>query len=123
MTFQPTYFTNSLSNLTNLNGKLFFTTYQPDTGVELWTSDGTANSTQLVKDIFAGPNGSEINNLFSFNNRLYFSANDGVNGVELWTSDGTADGTVLVKDIMTNQDPQQSNFISRLKISMVLNYG
>lgn len=109
MTFQPTYFTNSLSNLTNLNGKLFFTTYQPDTGVELWTSDGTANSTKLVKDIFAGPNGSEINNLFSFNNRLYFSANDGVNGVELWTSDGTADGTVLVKDIMTNQDPQQSN--------------
>jgi ELWxxDGT repeat protein len=109
MTFQPTYFTNSLSNLTNLNGKLFFTTYQPDTGIELWTSDGTANGTQLVKDIFAGPDGSEINNIFSFNNRLYFNANDGVHGSELWTSDGTANGTVLVKDIMTNTDAQQSN--------------
>lgn len=109
MTFQPTYFASSLSNLTNLNSKLFFTTYQPDTGVELWTSDGTTNGTQLVKDIFAGPDNSEINNLFSFNNRLYFNANDGVNGSELWTSDGTASGTVLVKDIMTNTDAQQSN--------------
>src|SRR5690606_37722574 len=42
----------STSYLTNVNGKLFFRSYESEHGVELWTSDGTSAGTKLVKDIF-----------------------------------------------------------------------
>ena len=38
-------------NLTSFNGKVFFTATTPETGFELWTSDGTPNGTRLLKDI------------------------------------------------------------------------
>src|SRR5262249_21719023 len=46
------------SNLTNVNGTLFFTADDGVHGRELWKSDGTAAGTTLVKDIFAGSAGS-----------------------------------------------------------------
>ena len=41
--------------LTNVGGRLFFQAFRPDTGVELWTSDGTEAGTTLVRDIEPGP--------------------------------------------------------------------
>ena len=63
---------------------------------------------QIVKDIFAGANGSiplvtegiqfgQI--LASAGGTLFFAADDGTSGSELWKSDGTPAGTVRVKDI------------------------
>src|SRR5437867_3665227 len=40
--------------LINVNGTLFFTAVHPDTGRELWKSDGTPEGTVLVKDINPG---------------------------------------------------------------------
>ena len=43
------------SDLTNVNGTLFFAANDGTSGVELWKSDGTAAGTVLVKDIRPGP--------------------------------------------------------------------
>ncbi len=91
-----------LSNLTNLNGTLYFTaSYNPPAGNSvfpkpyLWRSNGTASGTLPVKDLggtsvygesFRGP-------LVPLNGSLYF-ANDA-----LWKSDGTAAGTGPIKNV------------------------
>jgi ELWxxDGT repeat protein len=93
---------SSPSNLTNVNGTLYFTAADGTNGNELWKSDGSAAGTVLVKDIRAGSLGSDPSNFTSINNTLYFTAVDGINGRELWKSDGTATGTVLVKDIFAS---------------------
>jgi ELWxxDGT repeat protein/VCBS repeat-containing protein len=91
------------TQLTNVGGKLFFTARDGVSGVELWTSDGTAAGTTMVKNIFADsgatPSSSSPTQLTNYNGQLFFVADDGVNGRELWKSDGTEAGTILVKDI------------------------
>ncbi|WP_166820007.1 ELWxxDGT repeat protein [Thalassoroseus pseudoceratinae] len=89
------------SELTNVNGTLFFTADDGTNGEELWMSDGTVAGTVLVKDINPG-SGSSVNLISELTNvggTLFFRADDGINGRELWMSDGTAAGTVMVKDI------------------------
>jgi ELWxxDGT repeat protein len=82
-----------------VNGTLFFRADDGTNREELWTSDGTAAGTALVKDI--NPAGSSVPaRLTVMNGTLFFSAHDGgTYGTELWRSDGTAAGTVLVEDI------------------------
>ncbi|WGV25312.1 ELWxxDGT repeat protein [Halotia branconii] len=92
------------SNLTEVNGKLYFTANDNIHGGELWKSDGTSEGTVLVKDINPEYDRYERyysypSNLISINSILYFTADDSINGTELWKSDGTENGTVLVKDI------------------------
>src|SRR5262249_31643835 len=48
---------SSPTNLTNVNGTLFFTANDSN-GTELWKSDGTQAGTVLVKDIMAGSRGA-----------------------------------------------------------------
>src|SRR5207248_1354608 len=78
---------------------LFFAANDGVHGTELWTSDGTAAGTVLVKDINPGSSSSYPYSLTAVNGKLFFTANDGVHGQELWRSDGTAAGTSLGKDI------------------------
>ena len=68
------------SNLTNVNGTLFFTADDGAHGIELWKSDGTAAGTVLVKDINPGSAGSDPPRLTNVNGTLFFSANDGTHG-------------------------------------------
>jgi ELWxxDGT repeat protein len=79
------------SNLTNVDGTLFFMAYD-GTDWGMWKSDGTIAGTVLATDI-----GGDL--LTNVNGTLFFAASDGAHGVELWKSDGTAAGTTLVKDI------------------------
>ncbi|MBA4192304.1 MAG: hypothetical protein C0467_30405, partial [Planctomycetaceae bacterium] len=85
------------TNLTNVNGTLFFSASDVTNGRELWRSDGTAAGTVLVTDVNTSGN-ADPTNLTNVNGTLFFRAN-GANGQELWSSDGTAAGTVLVTDI------------------------
>jgi ELWxxDGT repeat protein len=89
---------NSLANLIEFNGQIFFAANDGAAGYELWKSDGTAAGTVLVKDIRAGLPASSPKNLTNIGGTLYFTANDGATGDELWKSDGTASGTTLVAD-------------------------
>src|SRR5688572_33471669 len=44
----------------NVGGTLYFAYTQPETGTELWKSDGTPLGTHPVKDITPGPDSSNI---------------------------------------------------------------
>jgi ELWxxDGT repeat protein len=83
--------------LTAFHGQLFFAAGGPE-GIELWTSNGTAAGTRLLRDI--NPlGGSHPSSFAVFGDELYFSAFDPEHGFELWVTDGTAVGTHLVQDI------------------------
>ena len=66
---------------------------------ELFRTDGSAEGTYRVKDIFPGFNPSTPTDFIRYNHFVFFSANDGVHGTELWRTDGTEAGTVEVADI------------------------
>jgi ELWxxDGT repeat protein len=86
----------SLSDLTEVNGRLFFGATS-SAGDELWTSDGTPAGTYMVKDLAPGapatnvPNSSTPRNIVSFNGLAYFTALG-----SLWSTDGTDAGTVQI---------------------------
>ncbi len=66
---------------------------------ELWSTDGTAEGTSVVKDIFVGPNESRPRMLQQAGDRVVFAANDGRLGHEFHVTDGTEAGTMLLKDV------------------------
>ena len=86
-------------DLSIVNGLLLITEDGPTR--RMWSSDGTAAGTRLVK-IVPGA----VPRLVTAT-RLYFGWDDGIHGHELWSTDGTSDGTVLVADI--NPGPAGSN--------------
>ena len=84
---------------------LLFAARDSEHGREIWRTDGTAEGTQLLKDINPGSSAGigarrgGIKKSIVFDGVYYFVANDGTHGRELWRSDGTVEGTFLVKDI------------------------
>src|SRR5262249_35216288 len=95
------------SNLTSVNGILFFTVWNAGTGTQLWKSDGTEAGTVLVRSLNAS-------NLINVNGTLFFTAGDysyGTDGIELWKSDATTAGTVMVKDVYPGQSRRSGYFM------------
>ena len=92
-------------------GLLYFAGLTPDTGFELWKTDGTPNGAELVKDIHPGPTGSDPENMTLIGETLYFAADDGVHGIEVWATDGTSENTRLLADINTNGNASPLGFI------------
>lgn len=68
-------------------------------GLELWTSDGTAGGTGLVRDLRPGRRGSSPQPLGSVGDRLLFAAAGSDAGTELWITGGTAATTRLLADV------------------------
>lgn len=91
------------TDFTALGPLVLFTASTPETGAELWRSDGTIAGTSIVADIAAGPDGSEPRALTALAGALYFIADDSQHGHELWRSDGSEAGTRLVRDINRGQ--------------------
>ena len=94
----------------------FFVASTPQTGTELWKTDGTAQGTALVKDIAPGPDPPgplffDIGprSLVDVNGTLFFAASDQTRGFELWRSDGTEAGTLRVKDIRPGPDASNAS--------------
>lgn len=86
---------------TNVGGRniRYFVAEDPVHGRELWRTNGRPDGTQLVKDIFPGPESSmprvEAGDAVEINGILYFICDDNNNnfGSALWRTDGTALGT------------------------------
>src|SRR5207253_8433349 len=97
---------SSVTGLTASMGRVFYSAYDRDHGSELWTSDGTAAGTMMVRDINPGPEGSYPAGLVDVDGLLYFSADDGVHGIEVWRSAGTSAQTTLWADL--NRGPESS---------------
>ena len=114
----PGYESSYPQDFREINGTLFFTAHNANSGRELWKSDGSSNGTEMVKDIISGGVGGfqtsgqwgyythpfsvvwQTGNTFYFTACGYVSApGNYISDVELWKSDGSNAGTVLVKDI------------------------
>lgn len=105
---------SQLRNLINVNGTLFFAAKDSSHGIELWKSNGSAQGTLMVKDIFPGAPSSSPSSFINLNGVLFFIANNGKNGIELWKSDGTESGTVLIKDIYEGKGSSSPSYITNL---------
>lgn len=84
-------------NVVAVGGKVYFTTFQhnvPDTGNELWVTDGTPAGTQVVKDINPGTGSGNPRYLQAYREHLYFVAQDASGTASWWKTDGTETGTV-----------------------------
>ena len=66
----------------------------PETGSELWITDGTAEGTRLLKQLLPGPDGSAPSDFTDLGDgRALFVASGGASGSALWVTDGTPAGT------------------------------
>jgi ELWxxDGT repeat protein len=86
-------------SLTVLGSQLVFAADDGAHGTELWTSNGTAAGTRMLRDLLPGSAGSGPGQFRLTGGRLYFSATDGLHGFELWQTDGTAAGTRMLQDL------------------------
>jgi ELWxxDGT repeat protein len=86
-------------NLSPAVSTMYFAASQPDTGSELWKTDGTSAGTVLVKDIAVGKASSGPSSVTRVGTTGFFTATTDSNGLELWRTDGTVAGTVMVRDI------------------------
>lgn len=84
----------------SLGGLLLLSLSTPDSGCELWRTDGTAAGTVQVKDILPGSDNSAPSQFAVAGGQLYFFAT-GPGGAGLWRSDGTAAGTTFVHTVNT----------------------
>lgn len=87
------------SPLFEFGNLLFFGAHDGVHGKELWQSDGSADGTFMVKDIYPGILSSAPEQFVSKGNIFFFTAIDAAHGRELWQSDGTTTGTQLVTDL------------------------
>lgn len=75
---------NNISYKATINNKIIFTAYTPETGTELWVSDGTKEGTKLLKEFTEGKEGTVFYNFKVHQNWLYFSIN-----ADYWKTDGS----------------------------------
>jgi ELWxxDGT repeat protein len=79
------------------DGRVFFTANHPETGWELWVSDGTPEGTRAL-DLAPGLQSSGPAGLIALGNRLLFWTYDFPTGrFDLWVSDGTLAGSRVVR--------------------------
>lgn len=84
-------------NLANCNGTL----YVGRSG-QLWKSNGTVESTQLVED-FTSPT-TYPDAMTWYNGKVYFAVRAS-EGTGLWSTDGTSQGTTFVKSMAVSDNP------------------
>ena len=115
------------SDLTALDpGRVLFVADTAGIGGELWTSDGTVEGTQLVREIRPGPrsyfeaNRDDLSDagpeahIQSLGALAILTADDGNTGAELWVTDGSFVGTHLLSDIYPGDYPSTPRHLTRL---------
>jgi ELWxxDGT repeat protein len=93
--------------------RLLLTLADAEHGEELWASDGTAEGTELLKDILPGRFSSFPTGFLHLGDTVLFSAQDGEHGFELWRTDGTREGTTMVRDIAPGAAPGSPHGLAR----------
>lgn len=86
-----------------LNNDLFFQSYDPVNGREIWKTDGTIAGTVLLKDISPGNTGIDIGGAKVLGNKIIFNISSGSLG-GFWATDGTSAGTILLKSSPDNNE-------------------
>jgi ELWxxDGT repeat protein len=78
-----------------LGATVYFTSFNPASGWELWSSDGTAAGTSMVSDINPGSASSTPLSLTALGETLLFAAYEPVHGLELYEVPDTTPPRVL----------------------------
>src|SRR5207302_1934197 len=81
-----------------IGSTMYFRATDGTHGEELWKTDGTANGTQMVRDIVHGSGSSSPDQLTNVGGTLYITATDSDFQSGLWKSDGTPSGTKFVSN-------------------------
>lgn len=89
-----------LTSLESMDGWLYFSGHTPETGYELWRSDGDVIA--LVADIAPGPVDSAPSDMEAMGGWIYFEAETPYVGEEVWRTNGVT--TELVADIVPGPD-------------------
>ncbi len=91
-------FTSPITNMTEVNGTIYFIAGDINTNRALWKTNGSGASLVAV----VGFSSDNVSNMVSYNGQLFFATK------ELWKTDGTEVGTEMVKDINNNfnSDPR-----------------
>ncbi|TDR42460.1 ELWxxDGT repeat protein [Tahibacter aquaticus] len=79
----------------SIDGKVYFAAKTPETGEELFVSDGSATPPRLVADIARGAGSSMPTALGMAGGRLILAGNDGYRGEQFWAVDATGAATRL----------------------------
>src|SRR5262245_17563081 len=95
-----------------VGNRAVFVANQPQTGAELWSTDGTPQGTIFLGDLTPGPTGTFLSTtfqtrliLFPLGPNVFFRGP----GATLWKTDGTPQGTVLVSSAVTPESIVSSN--------------
>lgn len=99
-------------------GRVYFTAFDPATGFELWSSDGTSEGTSQVKDLWPGASSGFPSSLTGMGGRVFFIASEGPSGGRLWVSDGTEQGTrpLSTAQAAHGQTPTSIRFAARGRV-------
>jgi ELWxxDGT repeat protein len=110
--------------LINVNGTLFFSGYDSQTGYELWKTDGTEIGTVRVADIASGSTSSSPRPLGVLGSSLLFAVPTVSNGYEIWKTNGTEEGTARVSTTPVYLDPvPDSAFAARRLFTVAGSYA
>lgn len=105
---------DNIYDLKNINGTMFFVrTYSADgwsTFSELWKTEGTDVTTNLVKVFDDYDYQSSLNLIGELNGKLYFVKNVSTQH-DIWLSDGTESGTTFVKTVAYGDESQVTDFV------------
>ncbi len=82
-----------------LGNYLIYSANDGASGVELWRTDLTNDTTTQILDINIGAGNSNPRSMTVAGSLVFFAASDGTSGNELWVTDGTPGGTTRVRDI------------------------
>ena len=96
--------------IVQLGSRILFSGWDAARGHELWTSDGTAEGTRLLKNLCPGPCDGGPGRFRVVLDRVLFSTATG----ELWETDGTTAGTVR---LAARQPEDSSSFSPPLDIA------
>lgn len=83
---------NTASYLAKIGKKALFTLFTPEYGTEIWASEGSRESTAILKDITPGSNSSQVRDFTDYDGHVYFIAEPN----QLWKTNGTSEGTSMV---------------------------
>jgi ELWxxDGT repeat protein len=94
-----------ITDLFALGDRVLMKVYNVEYGAELWVSNGSAESTQLLRDIAPGVRSSNPASVQRIGSIAYFFAFDG-NATALWRTDGTPAGTSAVRSLHSGPSSQ-----------------
>lgn len=102
------------STIATMDSFILFLSGTPNTGQQVWRSDGTLPGTAMVVGLGAGVQFSQLGQnivMTRVGDRAIFQGENAQNGPQLWSSDGTAQGTV---PLIATPTPSGSGFVPPL---------